>query len=86
MSHERHVCIRKGCADNQYRSAWGVTAVDGLTTAIVMEHGEIVNQILEYIPKIDFTTTATANEDISLFETNIRYLGGLISGMRCSLV
>lgn len=50
-----------------------------------MEHADIVNQILEYVPKIDFTTTAGANVDISLFETNIRYLGGLISCMRYPL-
>lgn len=35
---------------------------------------------MEYLPKINFTTTAKANDAISLFETNIRYLGGLLSG------
>lgn len=54
--------------------------MDAITTAIVMGHKGILNQILEFIPTIDFTTTAVADEDISLFETNIRYLGGLISG------
>lgn len=44
-----------------------------------MEEEEIVNQILKYIPKIDFTTTKAANQGISVFETTIRYLGGLIS-------
>lgn len=39
-----------------------------------------MNQILEFIPKIDFTTTARKDEQISLFETNIRYFGGLLSG------
>lgn len=56
--------------------------MDSLSTAIVMEHKDIVNQILEFIPTIDFTTTAVAEEDISLFETNIRYLGGLIACMK----
>lgn len=40
---------------------------------------ESVNQILEFVPTIDFTTTAEPG-DISLFETNIRYFGGLLSG------
>ncbi|KAF7550945.1 hypothetical protein G7Z17_g5370 [Cylindrodendrum hubeiense] len=62
------------------RNGWSVTSVDTLTTAILMEETEIVNQILEYIPKIDFTTTKAANQGISVFETTIRYLGGLISG------
>lgn len=36
----------------------------------------MVNQILEYIPTIDYTTTST---EVSLFETTIRYLGGMLS-------
>jgi mannosyl-oligosaccharide alpha-1,2-mannosidase len=54
-----------------------------------MKDKESVNQILEFIPTIDFTTTAEPDEDISLFETNIRYFGGLLSGLSasiCSLV
>jgi mannosyl-oligosaccharide alpha-1,2-mannosidase len=62
------------------RNGWGVTAVDSLSTAIVLEDAEIVKQILEFVPEIDFTTTKEVNESISVFETNIRYLGGLISG------
>ena len=46
----------------------------------MMKDRESVNQILEFIPTIDFTTTAEPDEDISLFETNIRYFGGLLSG------
>ncbi|KAL6415890.1 mannosyl-oligosaccharide alpha-1,2-mannosidase 1B-like protein [Ilyonectria robusta] len=61
------------------RNGWSVTSVDTLSTAILMEDEEIVNQILKYIPKIDFTTTKAANQGISVFETTIRYLGGLIS-------
>ena len=44
-----------------------------------------VQQILDYVPKIDFTTTEVPNESISVFETNIRYLGGLISGKKFRL-
>lgn len=42
-----------------------------------MGNREVVNQILEYIPTIDYTRTAT---EVSLFETTIRYLGGMLSG------
>ncbi|EKG17477.1 Glycoside hydrolase family 47 [Macrophomina phaseolina MS6] len=58
------------------RNNWGASAVDALSTALVMQNREIVNQILEYIPTIDYTTTST---EVSLFETTIRYLGGMIS-------
>jgi mannosyl-oligosaccharide alpha-1,2-mannosidase len=65
-------------ADND-RNGWGATAVDSLSTAIVLEDKTIVGQILEFIPTIDFTTTKEKDESISVFETNIRFLGGLIS-------
>lgn len=42
-----------------------------------MGEKEIVNQILEHIPTIDWSQTAI---DVSLFETTIRYLGGMLSG------
>ena len=42
-----------------------------------MGNSKVVNQILDFIPKIDF---GTAVGSISLFETTIRYLGGLLSG------
>ncbi|POS88092.1 hypothetical protein EPUL_000338 [Erysiphe pulchra] len=65
------------------RNAWGASAVDGLSTAIVMEMPDIVNQILDFIPTINFDKTDT---EVSLFETTIRYLGGLLSGKSRILV
>ncbi|KAF2269666.1 seven-hairpin glycosidase [Lojkania enalia] len=61
------------------RNGWGVIAVDGLDTAIIMEQEDIINQILDFIPTIDFTKTNTPQPSVvSLFETNIRYIGGLL--------
>ncbi|XP_044716127.1 glycosyl hydrolase family 47 protein [Hirsutella rhossiliensis] len=62
------------------RNGWGVTVVDALSTAIIMGETGIIHRMLDHIAKIDFTTTARPDDRISLFETNIRYLGGLISG------
>ena len=59
------------------RNNWGASAVDALSTALVMEIQDIVTDILDYIPTIDFTTSATS---VSLFETTIRYLAGMLSG------
>ena len=42
-----------------------------------MQLPDVVNTILDYIPTIDFDTTT---EQVSLFETTIRYLGGMLSG------
>ena len=42
-----------------------------------MELPDIVNEIIDYIPNIDFSVTS---EQVSLFETTIRYLGGMLAG------
>ncbi|PHH88915.1 hypothetical protein CDD83_6895 [Cordyceps sp. RAO-2017] len=70
--------VSNGSEDD--RNGWGVTVVDALTTAIVMGETGTINDMLDFIARIDFTTTARPNDRISLFETNIRYLGGLVSG------
>ena len=59
------------------RNNWGASAVDALSTALVMESQPIVTEILDYIATIDYTTTTT---EVSLFETTIRYLAGMLSG------
>lgn len=42
-----------------------------------MGEREIVNQIISYIPTINWAVT---EDSVSLFETTIRYLGGMLSG------
>jgi mannosyl-oligosaccharide alpha-1,2-mannosidase len=58
------------------RNGWGASAVDAMSTALVMEIPDIVDTILNFIPTIDFDFTAT---QVSLFETNIRYVAGILS-------
>ncbi|EDU39520.1 mannosyl-oligosaccharide 12-alpha-mannosidase precursor [Pyrenophora tritici-repentis] len=59
------------------RNGWGASAVDALSTALIMGEKTTVNQILEHIPTINWAVT---NDSVSLFETTIRYLGGMLSG------
>ena len=40
---------------------------------------EIVNQIVDYVPSIDWSVSAD-DQPVSLFETTIRYVAGLLSG------
>ncbi|KAF3395669.1 putative mannosyl-oligosaccharide alpha-1,2-mannosidase 1B [Talaromyces pinophilus] len=63
---------------DDYYDGWGASVVDAVSTAAIMGHQEIVDQILDYIPTIDFTYSNETT--ISLFETTIRYLGGLLAG------
>lgn len=58
------------------RNGWGATAIDALSTALVMQIEPVVDDILDFIPTVDFTR---AEDSVSLFETTIRYLAGMLS-------
>ncbi|RPA84468.1 mannosidase MsdS [Ascobolus immersus RN42] len=60
------------------RNGWGATIIDSLDTAIIMNLPSIVWQQLAWIKTVDFTQTKD-DEDVSLFETTIRYLGGMLA-------
>ncbi|KAF2433600.1 glycoside hydrolase [Tothia fuscella] len=61
------------------RNGWGASAIDALSTAIIMNLPGPVNEILQHVRGTDFSKSNTKTS-VSLFETTIRYLGGLISG------
>lgn len=46
-----------------------------------MEDEGVVRQILDFIPQINFDKVSDKDGTVSLFESTIRYLGGLLSGM-----
>ena len=56
---------------------WGATLVDTLDTLWIMDLKNEFEEALLEVEKIDFTTSA--RKDIPLFETIIRYLGGLLA-------
>ncbi len=57
--------------------AWGATLVDSLDTLYMMGLKEEFEEAVEAVKDIDFTTSP--RNDIPLFETVIRYLGGLVA-------
>ena len=60
------------------RNGWGASAIDAFSTSLVMGIPSIANTILDYVPTIDWSVSAD-DEVVSLFETTIRYLGGILS-------
>lgn len=54
---------------------WGATLVDSLSTLLVMELESEFQTAMHRIHRISFKV----NDDISVFESIIRYLGGLLS-------
>ena len=67
--------VTESCSNT--RNAWGASAVDALSTALVMGIEPIVTEIIQFIPTVDFTHSEM---EVNLFETTIRYLAGLIAG------
>ncbi|PWY87737.1 glycosyl hydrolase family 47 protein [Aspergillus heteromorphus CBS 117.55] len=57
-------------------AGWAATLVDSLDTLVIMDLMDEFEEALEAIEQIDFTTTDAIQ--INVFETNIRYLGGLL--------
>jgi mannosyl-oligosaccharide alpha-1,2-mannosidase len=55
---------------------WGATLVDSLDTLQIMGMDDEYREALEYVAQVDFAHTRSYN--IPVFETVIRYLGGLI--------
>lgn len=59
-----------------FRNGWGATSIDSLSTALIMGLQDVVDEVLDHVEKVDYTET---DYMCSLFETTIRYLGGMIS-------
>ena len=57
-------------------AGWSATLVDALDTMAIMGLHTEFQEALGYVAKIDFT--ATTRSEIPVFETTIRYLGGLL--------
>lgn len=64
-----------GCDDPL--GGWGATLVDALSTAKVMGLQDVFDDAVRRVAQTDYTKTKS--KEVSLFETNIRHLGGLLS-------
>lgn len=65
--------------DKDHFSGWAATLVDTLDTLWIMDLKPQFWEAVEAAVTIDFTMPTTDDTDISLFETTIRYLGGLLA-------
>ena len=76
MGHDSLHPVSNTCNDDF--GGWGATAIDALSTAIIMEKTEVVIEILRFIETIDFEVVK-GGKNIQLFEVTIRHFGGMIS-------
>jgi len=75
LPHDELKPISKGVGDPF--NGWGATLVDSLDTLWIMGLHDEFEEAVGFVKNIDFKTTT--RKDIPLFETTIRYLGGLIA-------
>ncbi|KAI0289404.1 glycoside hydrolase family 47 protein [Multifurca ochricompacta] len=65
------------------RNGWGATIVDAMSTMYIMNLTDFFEEALNFTQTIDFTESKTSGT-VSIFESTIRYLGGLISAYELS--
>jgi len=65
------------------RNGWGATIVDALDTMLIMGLNDLFTDAVDHMATVDFTKSNTANT-VSVFESTIRYVGGLLSAYEMS--
>ncbi|KAI0078383.1 glycoside hydrolase family 47 protein [Panus rudis PR-1116 ss-1] len=76
FGHDDLTPVSKSFTDG--RNGWGASIVDALSTLQIMGQHELFNEAVNFSTKIDFSVSHTT-DTVSIFETTIRYLGGLLS-------
>ncbi|KAI0676455.1 seven-hairpin glycosidase [Trametes maxima] len=79
--HDDLTPISKSFTDG--RNGWGASAVDALSTLWIIQEEKIFEEIVDFASHIDFTISHTT-DTVSIFETTIRYLGGMLSAFELS--
>ncbi|KAJ7163478.1 glycoside hydrolase family 47 protein [Mycena crocata] len=81
FGHDELLPISESSLDDL--GGWGASLVDAMGTMLVMGLTDFFNEAVNFTSHIDFNTPPTPG-DISVFETTIRYVGGLLSAYELS--
>lgn len=65
------------------RNGWGATIIDGMGTMQIMGLTDYFNEAVSFASGINFSKSNTSNT-VSVFESSIRYIGGLLSAYELS--
>ncbi|RSL61158.1 hypothetical protein CEP54_006361 [Fusarium duplospermum] len=60
-------------------SGFGSTAIESLTTAIIMGEKSIIDRVIWYIGGATFTVTKLVEEEVNVYEAMIRLVGSMVS-------
>ncbi|KAJ7686656.1 glycoside hydrolase family 47 protein [Mycena rosella] len=81
FGHDDLSPVSEGFSDG--RNGWGASIVDAMPTMFVMGLENIFEEAVNFSSKIDFSKSQTS-DTVSIFETTIRYIGGLLSSYELS--
>ncbi|KAJ7754456.1 glycoside hydrolase family 47 protein [Mycena metata] len=81
FGHDDLSPVSKGFSDG--RNGWGASIVDAMPTMVVMGLDEFFIEAVNFSAHIDFSKSQTS-DTVSIFETTIRYVGGLLSAYELS--
>ncbi|KDR80124.1 hypothetical protein GALMADRAFT_61912 [Galerina marginata CBS 339.88] len=81
FKHDDVTPIGKGFIDG--RNGWGATIVDAMSTMKIMGLDDLFSEAVGFASNIDFSKSNTADL-VSVFESTIRYMGGLLSAYELS--
>ncbi|KAF9051542.1 glycoside hydrolase family 47 protein [Panaeolus papilionaceus] len=81
FGHDDLSPISKTFSDD--RNGWGASIVDAMSTMHIMGLDDLFLKAVNFSSNIDFSRSQTS-DTVSVFETTIRYLGGLLSAYELS--
>ncbi|PPQ72724.1 hypothetical protein CVT24_012558 [Panaeolus cyanescens] len=79
--HDNVAPISGGYSDG--RNGWGATIIDSMSTMKIMGLDALFSEAVAHTLNVDFTASKT-QDTVSVFETTIRYLGGILSAYELS--
>jgi mannosyl-oligosaccharide alpha-1,2-mannosidase len=81
FGHDDLTPVSKSFIDE--RNGWGASIIDAMGTMYIMGLTDLFNEAVNFTSKIDFSNSQT-NDTVSMFETTIRYIGGILSAYELS--
>ncbi|KAJ6595756.1 seven-hairpin glycosidase [Mycena vulgaris] len=81
FGHDDLSPVSKSFSDG--RNGWGASLVDAMPTMFIMGLEDLFEEAVNFSSNIDFSKSQTS-DTVSLFETTIRYVGGLLSAYELS--
>ncbi|KAF8190449.1 glycoside hydrolase family 47 protein [Pholiota molesta] len=81
FGHDDLLPLSKSFTDD--RNGWGATIIDGMGTMYIMGLNDLFLEAVNFSSTIDFSKSQTP-DTVSVFETSIRYLAGLLSAFELS--